>query len=141
LGDVTNHRCIVGHRRGRPLSWHVSGEGEATRFMPPSTYQVGDADAMVDAALAGSGLCQMPLVLFRSHIEAGRLKTVLDDFTQHEVDVHAVWPRAVHLLECSPKREVKMEPGLAALIAIVGVGLIAAFLYAAYNLLFDKDVE
>jgi DNA-binding transcriptional LysR family regulator len=94
---VAGHRCIVGHRRGQPLSWHVNEGEAATRFMPPATYQIGDADAMVDAALAGFGLCQMPLALFRRHIECGRLVTVLDDCTRREIDVHAVWPRAVHL--------------------------------------------
>lgn len=97
LAEVAAHRCIVGHRRGQPLSWHVSGVGMTTRFMPPSTYQIDDADAMVHAASAGFGLCQMPHPLFRRHIELGRLVTVLDDCTQVEIDVHAVWPRAVHL--------------------------------------------
>jgi DNA-binding transcriptional LysR family regulator len=97
LTAVAGHRCIVGHRRGQPLSWHVDEEAAAKRFMPPATYQIGDADAMVDAALAGFGLCQMPIALFRRHIECGRLVTVLDDYTRREIDVHAVWPRAVHL--------------------------------------------
>jgi DNA-binding transcriptional LysR family regulator len=97
LAEVAAHRCIVGHRRGQPLSWHLCEDGVATRFMPPATYQIGDADAMVDATLAGFGLCQMPLALFRRHIDDGRLLTVLDDFTGREIDVHAVWPRAVHL--------------------------------------------
>jgi DNA-binding transcriptional LysR family regulator len=97
LEDVIAHRCILGHRRGQPLSWHVTVDGAPTRFMPPATYQIGDADAMVDATLANFGLCQMPLALFRRHIDAGHLVTVLDDFTPSEIDVHAVWPRAVHL--------------------------------------------
>jgi DNA-binding transcriptional LysR family regulator len=97
LAEVAAHRCIVGHRRGQPLSWHVNENGAATRFMPPATYQIGDADAMVDATLAGFGLCQMPEALFRRHIDAGMLVTVLDDCTQRCIDVHAVWPRAVHL--------------------------------------------
>jgi DNA-binding transcriptional LysR family regulator len=97
LAEVASHRCVVGHRRGQPLSWYANEDGGALRFMPPTTYQIGDADAMVDATLAGFGLCQMPEALFRRHIEAGRLATVLDDCTQRLIDVHAVWPRAVHL--------------------------------------------
>jgi DNA-binding transcriptional LysR family regulator len=97
LAQVQHHRCIVGHRRGQPLSWHVEQDDGLHRFMPPATYQIGDADAMVDATLAGFGLCQMPVALFRRHIEAGSLVTVLDEFTRREIDVHAVWPRAVHL--------------------------------------------
>ncbi|MGJ7916137.1 LysR substrate-binding domain-containing protein [Massilia sp. LXY-6] len=97
LAEVASHRCIVGHRRGQPLSWYVNEDGGALRFMPPATYQIGDADAMVEATLAGFGLCQMPEALFRRHLDAGRLVTVLDDCTQRWIDVHAVWPRAVHL--------------------------------------------
>lgn len=97
LADVAAHRCIVGHRRGQPLSWYANEHGGALRFMPPTTYQIGDADAMVDAVLAGFGLCQMPEALFRRHVESGRLVTVLDDCTERSIDVHAVWPRAVHL--------------------------------------------
>jgi len=67
------------------------------RFSPPPTYQISDGEAMVDATLAGMGLCQMPLVLFRQHIAARKLVTVLDDYTSHSIDVHALWPRNAHL--------------------------------------------
>ncbi|SFB21105.1 DNA-binding transcriptional regulator, LysR family [Collimonas sp. OK607] len=97
LADIAAHRCIVGYRRGRPLSWHITEDGKATRFAPPPTYQIGDGEAMVDAALAGMGLCQMPIALFRQYIESRRLVTVLDTYTAHEIDVHAVWPRTAHL--------------------------------------------
>ena len=52
---------------------------------------------MVDAALAGIGLCQMPIALFRKYIESGQLVAVLDAYTKQEIDVHAVWPRTAHL--------------------------------------------
>jgi DNA-binding transcriptional LysR family regulator len=97
LADVAGHRCIVGYRRGRPLAWHVSADGKPTRLAPPPTYQISDAEAMIDAALAGVGLCQMPLALLRPHIDAGKLVTVLDDATMRQIDVHAVWPRTAHL--------------------------------------------
>ena len=100
LADIAAHRCIVGYRRGRPLAWHVSEGSDgsnAARLVPPPTYQISDAEAMIDAALAGVGLCQMPLALLRPHIDAGRLVTVLDDFTARQIDVHAVWPRTAHL--------------------------------------------
>jgi DNA-binding transcriptional LysR family regulator len=97
LADVAAHRCIVGYRRGRPLAWHVSEDGKPTRLAPPPTYQISDAEAMIDAALAGVGLCQMPLALLRTHIDAGKLVTVLDDATARQIDVHAVWPRTAHL--------------------------------------------
>jgi DNA-binding transcriptional LysR family regulator len=52
---------------------------------------------MIDACVAGLGLCQMPLSLFRSHIEAGRLLTVLDSCRPDAVEVNAIWPKVAHL--------------------------------------------
>ena len=97
LADVAGHHCIVGFRRGRPLAWHIVESGQPARLAPPSTHQISDGEAMVDAAVAGIGLCQMPLALMRPYIEAGQLVTVLDDLTPREIDVHAVWPRTAHL--------------------------------------------
>lgn len=95
--DLAHHRCIVGYRRGRPLPWHLSQDGVPGRMAPPATWQISDGQAMVDAALAGVGLCQMPLALFREHLASGQLVTVLDDCTGQAIDVHAVWPRTAHL--------------------------------------------
>jgi DNA-binding transcriptional LysR family regulator len=95
--DIAEHRCIVGYRRGRPLAWHISEDGRPARLVPPPTYQIGDGEAMVDAAVAGIGLCQMPLPLFRQYIDSGQLETVLDTFTEGQIDVHAVWPRTAYL--------------------------------------------
>lgn len=39
-------------------------------------FELSDGEAMIDATVAGMGLCQMPLALFRQHIEAQRLVTV-----------------------------------------------------------------
>ena len=97
LADIAHHDCIVGYRRGRPLAWHIVENGQPARLAPPPTHQISDGEAMVDAAVAGIGLCQMPLALMRPHIEAGQLVTVLDDWTSREIDVHAVWPRTAHL--------------------------------------------
>lgn len=97
LADIASHHCIVGYRRGRPLAWHIAEHGAPARLAPPPTHQIGDGEAMVDAALAGMGLCQMPLALMRQHMEAGALVSVLDHWTMRAIDVHAVWPRTAHL--------------------------------------------
>jgi DNA-binding transcriptional LysR family regulator len=97
LADVARHRCIVGYRRGRPLAWHITENGQPARLAPPPTHQISDAEAMIDAARGGMGLCQMPLALMRPHIQAGELVCVLDAWTGREIDVHAVWPRTAHL--------------------------------------------
>jgi DNA-binding transcriptional LysR family regulator len=61
---------------------------------------MSDGQAMVDAAVAGLGLCQMPASLVRAHLRDGRLVSVLQDYTATPVEVHALWPKTVQL---SPK--------------------------------------
>jgi DNA-binding transcriptional LysR family regulator len=80
---------------------HQAGDGrhgaQAVRFAPPVTHQIGDGEAMILAAAAGVGLCQMPRCLFKEDIDAGRLVEVLSDYEPEPVDVHAVWPKVSHL--------------------------------------------
>lgn len=97
LEDVQAHHGIVGYRRGQPLSWRVSREGIAQRLHPPPTHQIGDGEAIIEATLAGLGLCQIPESLLRRHIASGRLVTVLDDYTPDPIDVYAVWLKTAHL--------------------------------------------
>lgn len=97
LDDLGSHHCIVGHRRGQPLAWRVKRGQETERFAPPSAHQIGDGEAMILAAVAGLGLCQMPRCLFQDDIDAGRLVEVLGDYEPEPVEVHAVWPKVAHL--------------------------------------------
>lgn len=97
LTDLTSHHCIVGHRRGQPLSWRVRLEGKTVRYSPPSAHQIGDGEVMIIGAVAGVGLCQMPRSLLQDDIDAGRLVEVLQSFEPEPVDVHAVWPKVSHL--------------------------------------------
>ena len=51
---------------------------------------------MVDAAIAGLGLVQLPGALVRGAIQQGLLKAVLSEFAS-DVEVHALWKRQAHL--------------------------------------------
>ncbi|MCS3468947.1 DNA-binding transcriptional LysR family regulator [Pseudomonas sp. JUb42] len=97
LEDLQSHHCVVGYRRGQPLSWRVGNGAQSVRYTPPVSHQIGDGEAMILATVAGVGLCQMPRCLFRDDIEAGRLVEVLADFEPEPVEVHAVWPKVSHL--------------------------------------------
>jgi|LNAP01.1.fsa_nt_gb DNA-binding transcriptional LysR family regulator len=97
LDELKDHHCIVGYRRGQPLSWRVKRGAKSVRYAPPTSHQIGDGEAMILAAVAGVGLCQMPRCLFREDIEAGRLVEVLESYEPEQVEVHAVWPKVSHL--------------------------------------------
>jgi DNA-binding transcriptional LysR family regulator len=91
--DLKRHACIVGQSPGRSETWRLAGEdGKEVSFEPPATHRCGDGEAIVDMALAGLGLCQMPETLVRTPIEDGRLVSVLDDHTRARSPLNAVWP-------------------------------------------------
>jgi DNA-binding transcriptional LysR family regulator len=100
LDDLGRHRAIVGSRNGPPLHWVILEDGVERRLSPARAHQMSDGQAMVDAAVAGLGLCQAPASLVRNHLEDGRLAAVLQDYTAAPVEVHALWPKTVQL---SPK--------------------------------------
>ncbi|ORE93310.1 LysR family transcriptional regulator [Aurantimonas sp. 22II-16-19i] len=97
LADLRGHRCIVGSPKGPPLAWVVREDGTVKRLSPPATHQVSDGEAMVDAAVGGLGICQLPASLVRRHVESGALVPLLETFSTVPVEVHALWPRQAHL--------------------------------------------
>jgi DNA-binding transcriptional LysR family regulator len=76
----------------------MAANGSVERVTPPATHEIGDGAAIVDAAVAGLGLAQMPSSLISNHIEAGSLVTVLDAFTGARIEISAIWPSTNHLL-------------------------------------------
>jgi DNA-binding transcriptional LysR family regulator len=97
LEDIRSHRCIVGLPKGPPLIWWMPDGASERRITPPATHQVGDGEAMVDAAVGGLGLCQLPISLVRDHLARGTLKRVLQSHSTVPVEIHAVWPRQAQL--------------------------------------------
>lgn len=97
LTDVRSHRCIVGSPKGPPQVWFVSDGGTQRRFTPPATHRLSDGEAMVEAAVGGLGLAQLPISLLREPLAKGLLKPVLQAYSPVGVDIHAVWPQQAHL--------------------------------------------
>lgn len=97
LADIGQHRCVVGSPKGPPLVWFVRDESGEKRITPPATHQLSDGEAMVDAAVSGLGLAQLPVSLVRSHLSDGRLRAVLQKYSGIGVDIHAVWPKRAQL--------------------------------------------
>ena len=99
IEDLQHHDCIVGFRRDIPATWRVkSPDGSIRRIQPRVTHEIGDGGAIVDAAVAGLGIAQMPMSVVAADIESGRLVRLLDDETEVNVGIYAIWPASRHLL-------------------------------------------
>ncbi|CVI63473.1 LysR family transcriptional regulator (plasmid) [Agrobacterium leguminum] len=99
VADLQHHDCIVGFRRDIPNTWRVKAvDGSITYINPPATHEIGDGAAIVEAALAGLGLAQMPSSLLARHLREGRLVPVLQEVAGATVEISAIWPATKHLL-------------------------------------------
>ncbi|WP_332362566.1 MULTISPECIES: LysR family transcriptional regulator [Asaia] len=113
LAALSRHRCLVGFSDQAPPRWAVRLEdGEPGYIMPPATHQIGDGDAIVRAARAGCGICQLPEFMVSEPIRDGLLTSVL---SQHIIStpVTLLWPatcrlphRVRHLIDVLKERLV-----------------------------------
>ncbi|WP_137190336.1 LysR substrate-binding domain-containing protein [Stenotrophomonas rhizophila] len=97
VDDLHAHRSIVGYRYGQPVAWRIGEDAGQARFIPSGTHQLNDGDAVIEAAIAGLGICQMPHFLVKQHLQTGALQQVLGQCMQHHVEIHALWPQTRHL--------------------------------------------
>ncbi|MGE8217502.1 MAG: LysR substrate-binding domain-containing protein [Stenotrophomonas maltophilia] len=97
VDDLHAHRSIVGYRYGQPVAWRIGEDDAQARFIPSGTHQLNDGDAVIEAAVAGLGICQMPHFLVKHHLHPGALRQVLGQCMQHHVEIHALWPPTRHL--------------------------------------------
>ncbi|WP_132387309.1 LysR substrate-binding domain-containing protein [Novosphingobium sp. PhB165] len=93
LADLRHHECLV----GSAAQWHFTG---GKTFRPQGRWRCNSGNALLEAALAGMGLCQLPAFYLGDHVAAGRLEPVLAELAPEEEPIWAVYPQRRHL---SPK--------------------------------------
>ncbi len=94
VGDLDQHQCLV----GISATWQFLERGAPRLFKPHGRWTCNSGAAVVDAALAGMGICQLPEFYVRQHLEAGLLRPVLQDYRSEPEPVWAVYPYRRHLV-------------------------------------------
>lgn len=96
LSELARHNCLVGSsdqwsfaERDRELSLRVQGN-----------WRCNSGEAVLDAALRGFGLCQLPDYYVQPHLASGRLVELLEQNRPPHTAVWALYPQQRHL---SPK--------------------------------------
>ncbi|MDE1146542.1 MAG: LysR substrate-binding domain-containing protein [Azospirillaceae bacterium] len=102
LDDLARHRCLV----GTTDVWHFQADSQLVEFRPQGNWHCNSGFAVVDAALQGLGICQLPDFYVIGHLAAGRLVTLLDGWRPPDEGVWAVYPHRRHL---SPKVALLIE--------------------------------
>lgn len=96
LSELTNHACLLGSRD----YWLFSVKGNRREVRVSGRWQANSGPALLDAALKGLGLAQLPDYYVEAYLASGQLVSVLDAYQYTDTAVWVVYPRHRHL---SPK--------------------------------------
>ncbi|MGM0785136.1 MAG: LysR family transcriptional regulator [Pseudomonadota bacterium] len=89
LAELAHHRCLVGTRE----LWRFDVEGVHRDVRVHGPWQANSGSALLDAALKGLGLAQLPDYYVAPFLARGELLSVLDAFQCRDTGVWAVMPQ------------------------------------------------
>nr|WP_324259839.1 LysR family transcriptional regulator [Cellvibrio fontiphilus] len=93
LTDLERHNCLVGTRG----YWLLSDGGQRKDLQVRGNWQANSGPALLDAALKGLGLAQLPDYYVDEFLRDGRLQSVLDEYRFTDAGVWVVYPQQRHL--------------------------------------------
>ena len=110
LSELSQHNCLLGTRD----YWHFidfketdskktdSGKDadKEKNLRVSGTVQYNSGHSLVDAALKGLGIVQLPDYYVQQYLASGELVSLLDDYREPEESIWAIYPHNRHL---SPK--------------------------------------
>jgi DNA-binding transcriptional LysR family regulator len=91
--DLASHACVRLRRSSGALAnWRLQNDGDPVDLEVSGPLVVHDYPSMLDAALAGVALAQVPEPIAREHVLAGRLTEVLAKFAPTTLGVFLYFP-------------------------------------------------
>ncbi|WP_010201311.1 LysR family transcriptional regulator [Psychrobacter sp. PAMC 21119] len=105
LSELSQHNCLLGTRD----YWHFiedskidSGKNtdKEKNLRVSGSVQYNSGHSLVDAALKGLGIVQLPDYYVQQYLASGELVSLLDDYREPEESIWAIYPHNRHL---SPK--------------------------------------
>jgi len=101
--DLRHHRCLLYSSLPTPRLWRFR-DGKSVRVSGP--FSVNHGESLRRAAVDGLGVAYLPRFIVGEDLEAGRLRSVLDEFSWSAQKVFAVMPRNRNL---TPKVRAFLE--------------------------------
>lgn len=96
LAELGRHNCLVGSSD----LWTFAENGTETQLRVQGNWRCNSGAAVLDAALRGFGLCQLPDYYVQEHLGSGALVSLLEDHRPPNTAVWALYPPQRNL---SPK--------------------------------------
>ena len=90
---LTNHNCLLGTLE----TWRFQENGRNFDLRVQGNWRSNNGRALLQAAVRGLGLVQLPSFYLEEALETGELETILEDFNPTDTGVWAVYPHNRHL--------------------------------------------
>ncbi|MFJ4290866.1 LysR family transcriptional regulator [Cupriavidus sp. NPDC089707] len=97
--DVLRHTCLLFRlpSSGRDRPWQFRSGRRDLSLMPDGEVRLGDGEALVQAAVAGLGLVQVPSYMAGQEVARGGLVEVLQKYRPAALPVSLVYPSHRHI--------------------------------------------
>jgi len=102
LSELSRHNCL----RGTLEFWRFTQDGKERSLRVSGSLRYNSGHALVDAALKGLGLVQLPDFYVQSYLESGELVELLPRLQPDDEGTWALYPHSRHL---SPKVRMLLE--------------------------------
>lgn len=96
LSELGRHNCLIGSSD----TWSFQQNGRESSQRVHGNWRCNSGQAVLDAALRGLGLCQLPDYYVQEHLRNGALVSLLENHQPPNTAVWALYPQQRHL---SPK--------------------------------------
>lgn len=102
LSELDGHNCL----RGTLDGWRFQEKGKALQIRVTGNIRCNSGWSLVDAALKGIGIVQLPDYYVEAKIQAGRLVSLLGAYRAPDEGIWAIYPHNRHL---SPKVQLLLD--------------------------------
>lgn len=89
--DLAEHRCFVFSSERSAPAWAFENKGRSSSFRPRVTLLANSSEVGIEAAVSGFGITRALSYMVASHVHAGRLRVILEDYEVEPIPIHVVY--------------------------------------------------
>lgn len=95
--ELTRHSCLCYAYLATGDEWRFAGPEGVIRVRVSGQMRANNGDMLMEAAIAGMGIVQLPSFICSDAVRGGLLVPILTDYTLPPAAIHAVYPHARHV--------------------------------------------
>ena len=89
--DLSAHACFVFSTERSAPAWSFEHKGQVSSLRPRSNLLANSSEVGIEAALGGAGITRALSYMVASHVRAGRLRLVLEDYEAAPIPIHVMY--------------------------------------------------